>query len=78
MYLNNMNQEKSMKDIKRMAIEMDMVNFIIVVEAFMKVTGRRTKWMDMVNFSMNNLLLHMKVIGKKIAFMVKGNCTINQ
>lgn len=67
-----------MKDIKRMAIEMDMVNFIIVVEAFMKVTGRRTKWMDMVNFSMNNLLLHMKVIGKKIAFMVKGNCTINQ
>lgn len=67
-----------MKDIKRMAIEMDTVNFIIVVEAFMKVTGRRTKWMDMANFSMNNLLLHMKVIGKKIAFMVKGSCTINQ
>ncbi len=78
MCLNNMNQEKSMKDIKRTDIEMDMVNFTIVVEEFTKVIGKIIKWMDMASYFMKNLLLHTKDTGKKIVFTVKVNYTINR
>lgn len=67
-----------MKDIKRMDIEMDMVNFTIVVEEFTKVIGKITKWMDMASYFMKNLLLHTKDTGKKIVFTVKVNYTINR
>ena len=78
MCLNNTNREKSMKDIKRMDIEMDMVNFTIVVEEFTKVIGKITKWMDMASYFMKNLLLHTKDTGKKTVFTVKVNYTINR
>lgn len=78
MCLNNTNQEKSMKDIKRTDIEMDMVNFTIVVEEFTKVIGKITKWMDMASYFMKNLLLHTKDTGKRIVFMVKVNYIINR
>jgi hypothetical protein len=44
-----------MRDIKRMDIEMDMVNFTIVVEEFTKVIGKITKWMVMASYFMKNL-----------------------
>ena len=78
MCLNNTNQEKSMKDIKRTDIEMDMVNFTIVVEEFTMVIGKITKWMDMASYFMKNLLLHTKDTGKRIVFMVKVNYIINR
>lgn len=78
MCLNNTNQEKSMKDIKRTDIEMDMVNFTIVVEEFTKVIGKITKWMDMASYFMKNLLLHTKDTGKRIVFTVKVNYIINR
>ena len=78
MCLNNTNQEKNMKDIKRTDIEMDMVNFTIVVEEFTMVIGKITKWMDMASYFMKNLLLHTKDTGKRIVFMVKVNYIINR
>ncbi len=78
MCLNNTNQEKSMKDIKRTDIEMDMVNFTIVVEEFTMVIGKITKWMDMASYFMKNLLLHTKDTGKRIVFTVKVNYIINR
>ena len=67
-----------MNYIKRTDIEMDMVNFTIVVEESTKVIGKITKWMDMVNYFMKNLLLHTKDTGKRIVFMVKVNYIINR